>query len=336
VFILFYQYQITLIMKAAVAEKPGNADVILIEERPVPEPEENEVLVRVRAFGLNRAEVVTRKGLSPDVKFPRVLGIECVGEIEHDPTGELAPRQKVAALMGGMGRNFDGGYEEYVVLPRDIIFPFNSDLGWDQLGAIPEMFQTVYGSLQLSLEIKKGEVLLIRGGTSSIGMLACQFAHFYGLTVISTTRNPDKAERLNDNGADHVIIDDGQIASKIKELFPQGIDKVLELVGTTTLQDSMQCLKPGGVACLTGMLGEEWEIKDFSPMEFIPPMTRLTTYTSNPANISREVLQEFIDIVRTGQIELNVDRVFVIEDIVKAHEYMENNQACGKIVVIVD
>jgi len=323
-------------MKAAVAEKPGNADVILIEERPVPEPNENEVLVRVKAFGLNRAEVVTRKGLSPDVKFPRVLGIECVGDIEYDPSGEYAPRQKVAALMGGMGRNFDGGYEEYVVLPKDIVIPFESDLGWDQLGAIPEMFQTVYGSLQLSLQIKKDEILLIRGGTSSIGMLACQYARYYGLTVISTTRNPDKAERLRDNGADYVIIDDGHIAEKIKNLFPAGVDKVLELVGTVTLKDSMQCLKPGGVACLTGMLGEEWTIKDFSPMEYIPSMTQLTTYGSNPANISREILQDFIDTVKAGQIELNVDRVFMIEDIVKAHEYMESNQACGKIVVFVD
>ncbi len=321
-------------MRAAVAERPGDASVIHIIERPIPEVKDGYVLVRVRAFGLNRAEVVTRKGQSPDVHFPRVLGIECVGEVEEDPSGEYKKGQKIAAMMGGMGRDYDGGDAEYTVLPKKITIPFESDLGWDQLGAIPEMFQTVYGSLQLALEIKEGETLLIRGGTSSVGMLACQFAKYYGLTVISTTRNPDKEERLRDNGASYTLVDDGKLADEVKDLFPDGVDKVLELVGLTTLKDSLQCVKPGGTLCLTGMLSEEWTIRDFSPMGFIPSMVKLTTYISNPNNISREILQNFIDAVRMGQIELNIDRVFSLEDITKAHEYMESNQAAGKIVVL--
>jgi NADPH:quinone reductase-like Zn-dependent oxidoreductase len=321
-------------MRAAVAERPGDASVIHIIERPIPEVKDGYVLIRVRAFGLNRSEVVTRKGQSPDVHFPRVLGIECVGEVEEDPSGEYKKGQKIAAMMGGMGRDYDGGDAEYAVLPKKITIPFESDLGWDQLGAIPEMFQTVYGSLQLALEIKEGETLLIRGGTSSVGMLACQFAKYYGLTVISTTRNPDKEERLRDNGASYTLIDDGKLVDEVKDLFPDGVDKVLELVGLTTLKDSLQCVKPGGTLCLTGLLSEEWTIRDFSPMGFIPSMVKLTTYISNPNNISREILQNFIDAVRTGQIELNVDRVFSLEDITKAHEYMESNQAAGKIVVL--
>jgi NADPH2:quinone reductase len=321
-------------MRAAVAERPGDASVIHVIERPIPEVKDGYLLVRVRAFGLNRAEVVTRKGQSPDVHFPRVLGIECVGEVEEDPSGEYKKGQKIAAMMGGMGRDYDGGDAEYTVLPKKIAIPFESDLGWDQLGAIPEMFQTVYGSLKLALEIKAGETLLIRGGTSSVGMLACQFAKYYGLTVISTTRNLDKEERLRDNGASYTLIDDGKLADEVKDLFPDGVDKVFELVGLTTLKDSLQCVRPGGTLCLTGMLSEEWTIRDFSPMGFIPSMVKLTTYISNPNNISREILQNFIDIVRTGQIELNIDRVFRLEDIIKAHEYMESNQAAGKIVVL--
>ncbi|MDB5023684.1 MAG: NADPH:quinone reductase [Mucilaginibacter sp.] len=321
-------------MRAAVAERPGDASVIHVVERPVPEASEGYLLVSVRAFGLNRAEVVTRKGQSPDVHFPRVLGIECVGEVEQDPSGEYKKGQKIAAMMGGMGRDYDGGDAEYTVLPKKIAIPFESDLGWDQLGAIPEMFQTVYGSLQLALEIKEGETLLIRGGSSSVGMLACQFAKYYGLTVISTTRNPDKEERLRDNGASYTLVDDGQLADGVRDLFPDGVDKVLELVGLATLKDSLQCVRPGGTLCLTGMLSEEWMIRDFSPMGFIPSTVKLTTYISNPDNISREILQNFIDIVRTGQIELNVDRVFRLEDINKAHAYMESNQAVGKIVVL--
>jgi NADPH2:quinone reductase len=322
-------------MIAAVAEKPGDASVIHLQDRAIPEVTNGYILVKVKAFGLNRSEVITRKGGSPDVKFPRVLGIECVGEVEQDPSGEFKKGQKIAAFMGGMGRNFDGGYAEYTVLPKEIVFPFESDMDWAQLGAVPEMFQTVYGSLQLALDIKSGETLLIRGGTSSIGMLACQFAKYYGLTIISTTRNPDKAEKLRDNGASYTIIDEGDIAGEVRRLFPDGVDNVLELVGTErSLKDSMKCLKAGGTTCLTGMLGEEWVIKEFSPMGFIPSMTSLTTYVSDPHNISPEILQDFIDTVKAGQMELNVDHVFQLDDIVKAHEYMESNQAEGKIVVV--
>jgi NADPH:quinone reductase len=179
-------------MKAAVLYTAGRAENFKLEERPVPIPKEGQVLVKVKAFGLNRSELMTRKGFSPSVKFPRVLGIECVGEVEADPSGELEKGQQVAACMGGMGREYDGSYAQYTLLPKTILFPFRSILSWEELGAIPEMFQTVYGSLHLSLGIQAGETLLIRGGTSSIGMLATQMAKNAGLTVIATTRNAQK------------------------------------------------------------------------------------------------------------------------------------------------
>ena len=148
--------------------------------------------IKVKAFGLNRSELYTRQGHSPGVNFPIIQGIECVGEVEYDPTESYQPGQKVAAIMGGMGRQFDGGYAEYTRVPLRNVFPFESSLPWKTLGAIPEMFQTTAGSLLQALEIEKGETLLIRGGSSSVGMLACQLGKYYGLTVISTTRNPAK------------------------------------------------------------------------------------------------------------------------------------------------
>lgn len=108
-------------MKAAVIKIAGVPENIQIEERPVPTPAEGWVLIKVKAFGLNRSELMTRKGLSPSVKFPRVLGIECVGEVQHDPTGEFKPGQKVAAFMGAMGRDFDGSYAEFTVLPKSLL-----------------------------------------------------------------------------------------------------------------------------------------------------------------------------------------------------------------------
>ncbi|RYD95082.1 MAG: hypothetical protein EOP50_08545 [Sphingobacteriales bacterium] len=224
--------------------------VFEIEERPLPVPEKGQVLISVKAFGLNRSELMTRKGLSPDVRFPRVLGIECVGVVEIDPDRELEKGQKVFAFMGGMGRDFDGSYQEYAVLPKTLLYAFESKLGWKELGAIPEMFQTAYGSLHLALKIKQNETLLIRGGTSSIGMLATQLAKKSGLKVIATTRKPAHKPLLLSNGADHVVIDDGELEAKVKAISFSGADKVLELVGTSTLKDSLACVVSGGIVCI--------------------------------------------------------------------------------------
>jgi NADPH:quinone reductase-like Zn-dependent oxidoreductase len=321
-------------MKAAVLYSPGGAENFKIEERPVPTPQEEQVVVRVKAFGLNRSELMTRKGLSPSVKLPRILGIECVGEVEADPSGEYKKGQQVAACMGGMGREYDGSYAEYTLLPKSILYPFHSTLSWERLGALPEMFQTVFGSLYLSLHIQRGETLLIRGGTSSIGMLATQMATHAGLTVIATTRNPEKESLLLSNGATHVFIDTGDLATQVKAAFPKGVDKVLELVGTLTLRDSLACLKPGGSACMTGMLSEQWSIPYFAPMEFIPATVHLTIYDSGQIRSSIQAFQEFIQRIESGQLKLNISQVFRLDDIVQAHRLMESNQAGGKIVVL--
>jgi len=321
-------------MKAAVTIKQGSPSNIVVKEVPKPEIKTGWVLIRVHAFGLNRSEMFTRQGHSPDVQFPRIQGIECVGEVEEDPTGQLTKGQKVAAIMGGMGRTFDGGYAEYTLVPESIVFPFESDLPWSILGAIPEMFQTVNGSLEQALEIKQGEKLLIRGGTSSIGILSCQLAKEKGLTILSTTRNSSKIEFLERTGADHVVIDDGNISENVRNIYPEGVDKVLELIGTRTLKDSLKCIKPYGVVCMTGILGNEWTMKEFTPMGDIPSLGRLTVYGGDAENLTKESLQEFIDLLGSGKIEIRIDKVFNLDEVPEAHEYMESNQAKGKLVVI--
>lgn len=320
-------------MKAAVTTKPGSPEVIELLEKSIPSPKKGWVLIKIKAFGLNRSEIFTRRGDSPTVKFPRVQGIECVGIVEEDPSGKYEKGQQVAAIMGGMGRDFDGGYAEYTLVPEKIVFPLNSSLPWETLGAIPEMFQTVSGSLNQALEVRKNEVLLIRGGTSSIGILACQLAKHMGLKVISTTRKPAKEEYLRANGADMVVIDNGNINDKVKSLFPNGVDKVLELIGTVTLKDSLMCIRPGGMVCMTGILGSEWTMKEFTPMGDIPSLGRLTVYMGEAENLQKESLQEFIDAVENGDIKVTVDRIFKLDEIVEAHRYMESNQTKGKIVV---
>ena len=319
-------------MKAAITTKVGGPEVIQIGDVPKPTPENGWVIIKIKAAGLNRSELFTRKGDSPGVVFPRIQGIECVGEVEDDPSGTYQPGQKVAAIMGGMGRQFDGGYAEYTRVPFANVFPFESNLPWKVLGAIPEMFQTTSGSLLQALEVTKGEILLIRGGTSSIGMLACQLGKHYGLTVISTTRNPGKIKILKDNGADHVVLDDGQISGKVTDLFPAGVDKVLELIGTDTLKDSLKCIRPRGVVCMTGILSG-WTFKEFTPMADIPRMGRLTAYGGEAENLDKALLQDFIDAVEKGTLKLNIDRHYRLDQIPEAHAYMESNQNTGKIVV---
>jgi NADPH:quinone reductase-like Zn-dependent oxidoreductase len=321
-------------MKAAVLYNPGKAENLTLIETPLPVPTGEQVLIRIKAFGLNRSELMTRKGLSPNVTFPRILGIECVGEVEFDPSGEYQKDQKIMALMGGMGRDFDGSYAEFAVLPKHILHAIQSTLTWETLGAIPEMYQTVHGSLHLSLSIQSGEILLIRGGTSSVGMLATQVAKNLGLIVISTTRNAQKEKLLLENGASYVLIDDGNLKGKVRDIFPKGVDKVLELVGATTLKDSLECIRHGGTGCMTGMLSENWSIPDFAPMEFIPSTVHLTVYDSGQTRSSTQAFQDFIHEVEGGEIKLNVSKVFTLDGIVEAHKFMESNKATGKIVVV--
>ena len=321
-------------MRAAITTKSGGPEVIRIKEIPIPVTRDGWVLVKVFAAGINRSEMFTRQGHSPNVVFPRVQGIECVGEVVEDPSGRYAPGQQVAALMGEMGREFDGGYAEYALLPVGILHPFKSQLPWSTLGAIPEMYQTVGGSLYSALDIQKGDVLLIRGGTSSIGLMAAQLAKLKGLTVISTTRNTNRTDFLLERGVDHVIIDSGSVCDAARKLYPTGVNKVLELVGTTTLKDSLKCIGPRGVVCMTGILGNSWTMDDFTPMGDIPSTGRLTVYMGDSGDINADQLQEFINEVAVGTITLPLGPVLSIDEVPKAHQMMEDSAARGKIVVV--
>ena len=320
-------------MKAAILYHAGGPENLSLEEREIPSPKEGQLLLKIKAFGLNRSEIMTRKGYSESVHFPRILGIECVGEVVEDPSGEFEKGQKATAFMGGMGRDFDGSYAEYAVLPKSIISSFESDLPWEILGALPEMFQTVYGSLHSALKIKKGETILIRGGTSSIGILAAQLAKCEGLKVISTTRNIEKSNLLLENGSDLVLMDDGNLSRQISGQNIK-IDKILELVGTSTLKDSLASVAVGGIVCMTGMLSEQWSIKDFAPMDFISSGTFLTIYDSGQVRVDGKYFQDFINEIDNGNIQPKIKKVFKLEDIVEAHTFMESNSGGGKIVVV--
>jgi NADPH:quinone reductase-like Zn-dependent oxidoreductase len=267
------------------------------------------------------------------VTLPRVLGIECVGVVEAAPRTDLVPGQKVAAMMGGMGRAYDGGYAEYTSIPRAHVFPLRTELPWETLGALPEMYQTSFGSLTTGLDARAGDTLLIRGGTSSIGMATAAIAKQMGLTVISTTRSGGREAALRANGADHVVIDTGAIAAAVRQIVPNGVDRSLELVGTPTLPDTLRATRVHGVVCMAGMLSNQWTVPDFYPIQYIPSGVFLTGYGGESDDITAEQLQAFVDTVASGGIKIAIDRVFAFDDIVEAHRYMEDNRATGKLVV---
>jgi NADPH:quinone reductase-like Zn-dependent oxidoreductase len=321
----------TTTMRAAVCVRAGGPEVLEIRELPVPAVREGWSLVRVMGAGLNRSELRTRQGHSPSVRFPRVLGIECVGVVAASTDPSLPEGITVAAVMGEMGRDFDGGYAEYVLLPNALLMPVTTTLPWKVLAALPETYLTAQGAFD-ALGIRPGERLLIRGGTSSVGMAAVSIAHGHGVEIAATTRRPEKAGALTAAGVDHVLLDDG---GPPHAPWPAGPSHVLDLIGASTVVDSLRLVHRGGTVCVAGSLSG-WLIRDFEPIAMIPSGTRLTAFHSDDAkgSLGAAVLERVVRNIEAGVYRPNLDRVFGLDDIAAAHRYMEANQAAGKVVML--
>ncbi|MEU1802319.1 zinc-binding dehydrogenase [Streptomyces sp. NPDC019937] len=325
-------------MRAVVVTRPGDLDALEIKDVPVPALRPGWVRIKVKAFGVNESEVTTRKGESdPEVTYPRVPGIEGVGVIDQAPEDSgLRPGQQVATMMGGMGRSFDGSYAQYVTVPVTQVIPFETSLPWDVVGALPEMFQTAYGSLTTGLDLKAGQTLLIRGGTSTVGLSAATIAKDLGVTVISTTRQADRADELRAMGIDHPIVDDGKIAEKVRDLAPKGVDAALELVGCTVLPDTFGCVRAHGTVCFTGALAGQWTIPDFTPF-MIPGGVRLTAYAGEASDLPAEVFQHQLQAIAEGRLKAPVAKVYHgLEQVRSAQAGVEAGTSPGKHVVLLD
>lgn len=323
-------------MRAIVIKQYGGPDMLAIEERPDPKPEPGQVVIEVKAFGLNHAEVYFRKGVWGDVA--EITGIECVGVVKSDPAGRLASGQKVMALVGGMGRSINGSYAELVQVPSTNIVPIDTKLSWEELAAIPESYATAWSGLVGILALKKGETVAIRGATSALGQAAVNIAAELGARVIATTRNASRAAMLEGLGARDVLLESPELSKRIRERYPEGIDAVLDIVGNTTILDSLAMLRRGGHACLVGFLGGGGPLS-LEPVFQIPSGTHLSVFasalvTGTPAFPLSEIpFQAIVDRVADGTYKAKPAKVFRFEQIQAAHRLMETNGAGGKLVV---
>jgi NADPH:quinone reductase-like Zn-dependent oxidoreductase len=325
-------------MRAIVITSPGGPEVLRVRELPDPVPAEDEVLIRVEAFGVNHAETHMRKGEWPEATT--VSGIECAGTVAADPSGRLAEGMTVVALMGGMGRTRNGSYAEYVAAPAANVVPVRTSLGWADLAAIPESYATAWSALTANLELMPGQSLLVRGATSALGQAAVNIASDAGATVLATTRRADRAEPLRSLGARHVVIDGGQIAACVRELVPGGADRVLDLVGNSVLRDSLRAARPGGRVCQAGFLGGLGPVPDFLPIADMPSGVQFSFFGSfelgtSEFPIAGVPLQQIVEKVEAGKYRAAPARVFSFGEIADAHRLMESGGALGKLVVTV-
>ncbi|WP_282845852.1 zinc-binding dehydrogenase [Microbacterium oxydans] len=323
-------------MRAIRLTGPVASDGLIVSTVPVPDVGPDHVRIRVRAFGVNESEVTSRRGESgPDFSFPRILGIEAVGVVDAVGDGvDFAPGQKVATMMGGLGRSIDGSYAEYTVVHAADVIPFHTDLGWDVVGALPEMLQTAHGSLTTGLGVKAGQTILIHGGTSTVGLTAIAIAHLLGATVIATTRSTANAELLTRVGADHALIDDETLPEAVRAIAPSGIDGALEFVGAPALLNMLSVIRPGGVACFVGALSDEWTIRDFDPFT-IPSGVRLTSYAGEARDLPAEALDRYLRAIEGGVMNIVIGSTGDgLEKVADAHRYLEARHQPGKYVIV--
>jgi NADPH:quinone reductase-like Zn-dependent oxidoreductase len=322
-------------MRAMVITEPGGPEVLQVRDVPEPVPGEGELLIRVKAFGINHAETHMRKGEWPQAT--PISGIEAVGTVEDDPSGVLARGTKVLTIMGGLGRVRNGSYAEYTAAPATNVVTIDTSLDWTELAAIPESYATAWFALHGNLELEAAHSLLVRGATSALGQAAINIAHDVGARVLATTRRPDRAELLRSLGADDVLVDGGEIAGQVRELVPGGVDRLLDLVGNSALRDSLRAVASRGRVCQAGFLGGLGPLEHFQPAFEMPSGVQFSFFGSfeigsDAYPISTVPFQEIVEKVQAGVYRAKPARVFGFEEIPEAHKVMEASQAGGKLV----
>lgn len=324
-------------MRAIILEKFGGLDSLVYADIPKPLPKDGDVVIQVKGFGINHAEIHMRRGEWAEAA--EVSGIECVGIVDSCPGGEVPVGAKVAALMGGLGRTVNGSYAEYTRVRTANVTAIESDLPWSQLAALPETYATAWTCLYQNIKLRPGQTLVIRGATSSFGQAALKMAVATGANVIATTRSRGRFALLEGLGAARVEMERRDLAAHIAEA--KQIDAVLDLVGNSTILDSLDMLRRDGTACLAGWLGGLAPIGDFNPLARMASGVNFSFFASfvfgNPGfPLSDVPLGEIAQQVADGKLDAKPARVFTFDQIREAHRVLEDGEAGGKLVVVMD
>jgi NADPH:quinone reductase len=316
--------------------EPGAADNLVMVERPLPAPSAGEVLISVRAAGVNRPDIIQRMGhYPPPPGAPEILGLEVSGEVIAVTNDVASPKvgEDVCALVAG------GGYAEYVTAPAATCLPVPKTLNMIEAAAVPETFFTVWHNVFERGELKAGDSLLVHGGSSGIGTTAIQLAKSIGAYVVTTAGNDDKCEACRKLGADLAInYNTTDFVEEIRAHVPgKSVDVVLDMVGGPYMPRNIRCMKPDGrLVSIAFLQGSKAEV-DFMPM-MLKRLT-LTGSTLRPREVSFKgaiaaALKTHVwPLLESGRVRPVIDTVLPLEKAADAHRLMESSGHIGKIVL---
>lgn len=338
-------------MKAVRIHEFGGPEVLRYEDAPDPKPRPDQVLVRVKACALNHIDLWIRAGL-PGIKLPHILGSDIAGEIVE--VGEyitnfkagqrvlLAPMhfcnhcaKCVAGLQNQcpeftvMGNRVEGGNCELIAVPAVNVIPIPDSLNFNQAASVPLVFLTAWHMLVGRAGIRPGQTVLVLGAGSGVGIAAIQVAKLFHARVIATAGDEKKLDKARELGADHGINHYQQkISEEVRKLTnKEGVDIVIEHVGTATWDESVKCLKPGGILVTCGATTGPSASFDLRFL-YSRQLSLLGSYMGTMGE-----LYEVLGHVFAGRLKPVVDRTFALKDIRAAHEYMEKSRMFGKVVV---
>jgi NADPH:quinone reductase len=310
----------------------GPASALRPARVPIPQPKEGEILIRVKAAGVNRPDLVQRAGnYPPPPGAPTTLGLEVSGEVAV-AAGRWKVGDRVCTLLGG------GGYAEYATVDARQPFPIPEGMDFVKAAALPETLMTVYANVFEHGALKPGETLLIHGATSGIGVAAIQMAKAAGCRVIATGRSARKTEQAREIGADIAVDTSAEDFSAIAKA-DGGVDVALDMVGQPTFAGTLNALKTGGrivyIASLGGPVIEVPIMKLMMKRAVITGSTLRIRSADEKARLAAEVARVVWPWVEQGRIRAVVDKTFPLQDAAAAHAYLEAGSLLGKVVLTV-